>query len=358
MTSEQMTLPLSTSSSEAPRAKTSPLLDAVRASTAPDRPSLSSSSAWQIHLQAPWLVWENVPGALSLDQGTVWSLLLEGLTGTRFEPPATGWKAGGFAIGSQRWCAWRVLDASHFGVAQRRRRVFAVAGPRSEARPEVLFDAASLQGDPPASRETREVAPCLTAPSTGGCRLDGSDVLASALCRAEDGSDEQRIVAPCLTSHPDGGRYDRSTVVADSLMAKDAGGCAHGIVAVDEGSITSPDNRANPAAGSPAPTLCASSHVLAFNCQQGPISGPTSGALYSRYDSAVLDRMPRRLTPIERERLMGLPDGWTAGHSMTKRVQMTGNGLAVPVAHWIANRLADAMASHNDGPRLGAEGER
>lgn len=47
----------------------------------------------------------------------------------------------------------------------------------------------------------------------------------------------------------------------------------------------------------------------------------------------------RRLTPVECERLQGLPDGWTGGQSDTARYRQLGNGLAVPVAEWIGDRI-------------------
>jgi DNA (cytosine-5)-methyltransferase 1 len=47
----------------------------------------------------------------------------------------------------------------------------------------------------------------------------------------------------------------------------------------------------------------------------------------------------RRLTPLECERLMGWPDDWTAGQSDTHRYKQCGNGVASPVAQWIAQQL-------------------
>lgn len=55
-----------------------------------------------------WLLWENVPGALSSSNGEDFRCLLEALD------------ALGYGL------AWRVLDAQFFGVAQRRERVFLV----------------------------------------------------------------------------------------------------------------------------------------------------------------------------------------------------------------------------------------
>ncbi len=51
----------------------------------------------------------------------------------------------------------------------------------------------------------------------------------------------------------------------------------------------------------------------------------------------------RRLTPKEAERLQGFPDGWTKGFSDSARYRMLGNAVAVPVAQWIAARLAKSI---------------
>jgi len=58
---------------------------------------------------------------------------------------------------------------------------------------------------------------------------------------------------------------------------------------------------------------------------------------------------PRRLTPTEHERLMGWPDQHTAHradgktNSDTTRYKMCGNGVATPVAQWIATNLRKVL---------------
>ena len=86
-----------------------------------------------------WLLWENVPGVLS-DKGNAFGQFLSGLAELGYE------------------YAYRVLDAQHFGVPQRRRRVFVVGCPRgSGVHPaEVLFEPESLCRDLTPSREARE----------------------------------------------------------------------------------------------------------------------------------------------------------------------------------------------------------
>jgi DNA (cytosine-5)-methyltransferase 1 len=60
---------------------------------------------------------------------------------------------------------------------------------------------------------------------------------------------------------------------------------------------------------------------------------------------------PRKLTPIEAERLMGYPDNHTLyradgkTHSDTTRHKMCGNGIAAPVAQWVAEQVRDNLLS-------------
>ena len=71
-----------------------------------------------------WFIWENVPGVLSQDKGRAFGTLLRALADI------------GYSL------CWRVLDAQHFGVPQRRRRVFLVGhlGTDRECAAKVLFD--------------------------------------------------------------------------------------------------------------------------------------------------------------------------------------------------------------------------
>jgi DNA (cytosine-5)-methyltransferase 1 len=97
-----------------------------------------------------WLVWENVPGVLSSNGGRDFGTFLGAL----------GELGYGFA--------YRVLDAQHFGVAQRRRRVF-VVGYLGDWRvaAAVLFESESLQGNIKPSRKKREEAATYAQASVG-----------------------------------------------------------------------------------------------------------------------------------------------------------------------------------------------
>jgi DNA (cytosine-5)-methyltransferase 1 len=73
---------------------------------------------------------------------------------------------------------------------------------------------------------------------------------------------------------------------------------------------------------------------------------------YVSYHRAV-----RRLTPVECERLQGLPDDWTVPSSDfkipargidTERYHAAGNAVCVPVAEWVAKRIARVIAEGDE----------
>ncbi len=95
-------------------------------------------------LRPRWVVWENVPGALSAKG-------IEGERGGAFQCLLRELAQLGYGV------CWRVLDAQFFGVAQRRRRVFLVGclGDLGSAA-EVLLEPHCVSGDSQSSREKRK----------------------------------------------------------------------------------------------------------------------------------------------------------------------------------------------------------
>lgn len=89
-------------------------------------------------LRPRWILWENVPGALTSEDGGAFGQLLSEMDEL------------GYSL------AWRVLDAQFFGVAQRRRRLFLVGHLGVESPAEVLFEPGCLSGNPQSSREKRK----------------------------------------------------------------------------------------------------------------------------------------------------------------------------------------------------------
>lgn len=100
-------------------------------------------------LHPRWIVLENVPGLLSSEGGRDMGIIIGALGEC------------GYGV------AYRVLDAQHFGVPQRRRRVFIVAGrragaPDSAGPVQVLLEPEGSAGNP-AARRTAGQEPAGTA---------------------------------------------------------------------------------------------------------------------------------------------------------------------------------------------------
>jgi DNA (cytosine-5)-methyltransferase 1 len=59
----------------------------------------------------------------------------------------------------------------------------------------------------------------------------------------------------------------------------------------------------------------------------------------TRATTLILEKIVRRLTPTEYERLQGFPDGWTEGQADSNRYKQMGNAVTVPVVEWIVQRV-------------------
>ncbi|MCM1226370.1 MAG: DNA cytosine methyltransferase [Clostridium sp.] len=101
------------------------------------------------------VIWENVSGALSSNNGDDFFCVLQEfckLVGERipsFRPEK--WTNAGEILGESCSIAWRTLDAQYWGVPQRRRRIFLVADFTGQSAGEILFKPESLR---------RHITPC------------------------------------------------------------------------------------------------------------------------------------------------------------------------------------------------------
>ena len=92
-----------------------------------------------------YMVWENVPGALSSNKGADFRCVLEETArikdaGFNVPMPAKNkWSTAGLIVGEGFSIGWRILDAQYWGVPQRRRRIFLVADFSGTSAGEILF---------------------------------------------------------------------------------------------------------------------------------------------------------------------------------------------------------------------------
>ena len=119
------------------------------------------------------LILENVPGLHSSNRGLDFATVLREV--------GEGWDCAEVA--------WRVLDSRYFGVAQRRRRVFVVAGSRIGCAEQVLALAEGVRWHPAARDEAREDAASDAATrARRGVSWDGSDCAATLTKQNENGA--------------------------------------------------------------------------------------------------------------------------------------------------------------------------
>ena len=94
-----------------------------------------------------YLVFENVPGLFSSNDGEDYRTVLEQIarivdndTSIPRLPEGESWSNAGCILGDEWSIAWRVHDAEFWGVAQCRRRISLVADFRGQTAPEALFE--------------------------------------------------------------------------------------------------------------------------------------------------------------------------------------------------------------------------
>jgi DNA (cytosine-5)-methyltransferase 1 len=317
---------------------------------------------------APYCLWENVLGAFSSNAGGDFAAVLSSFVGSPVAVPRDGWAKSGVAAGATGVAAWRVLDAQYFGVPQRRRRVFVLGTRTGGCDPaEVLALTESLSGHPEPRRETREgiaddarsgvesTIRYLTGWDAQSKRVFTSAGDTPALQAAERSGQQQPAVVqvarttdytPIVFTKRQYGAYDNSPSVDATLGARDHASQNTDIVV---GAM----NRL----GAPGAPTAADGYIIP---QVAPPLNTTQFAKHagSNQNVAELAQLlpvtgrPRRLTPLECERLMGWPDGWTDVPSEkgkpaadSARYKACGNGVASPVAAWIGFRLRDAITA-------------
>jgi DNA (cytosine-5)-methyltransferase 1 len=289
-----------------------------------------------------WLVWENVPGVLSIDNGRTFGAFLGGLAKLGY----------GFA--------YRVLDAQFFGVPQRRRRVFVVGCLGDwRAAAAVLFERESLRRDLAPRRKAGErVAGTVTSRFGNGSRQAGANGNLIARCvttgegRRQDG-ETRTLIAHSLRADGFDASEDgtgRGTPLVPVAFNWQSGGDCRGL---EPRSVTMALSREQtPAiafsskdhgldAGTISPTLRAGVH----SGSHANAGVPPAVAFAGNVRHELREMAVRRLTPRECERLQGFPDDWTAITYRNKpaadgpRYRALGNSMAVPVMRWIGERI-------------------
>jgi DNA (cytosine-5)-methyltransferase 1 len=290
-----------------------------------------------------WSIWENVTGALSSNRGADFGEVL-------YEMDEAG------ACFSE----WALLDAQHFGVPQRRRRVFLTSCFNSSVGagcPEPLFPVAeSVSGDSAKGNQKGQGSAGTVTASTGS---SSESVTFTKSRRAQSDTDHETwlesdvtptlnifdvgdvrttvaVVEPIIfeNSYRDGARIGTEGL-SQTLSAKmGTGGNNTPMVTQPVAYSIREDAKANNFSSTEVET------ARALQAMQPSVQSHHTQTFIAHNQPLVV----RRLTPLECERLMGWPDNHTSEGvngkvSDTQRYRMCGNGVASPVAKWVGEQI-------------------
>ncbi len=246
-----------------------------------------------------FFIWENVTGAFSSNGRRDFQTVLEEISQTNIPMPRSGrWARAGLVRSPKCGAAWRVLDAQFWGVPQHRERIFLVAGFGDYAgSAQVLFEPESMPGDYSQGESQRKAA----AKTVGrGAGTAGS----------------------VFENHRRDARYTECRKIAPTLTA---------YMGTGGGNV-------------PLTFGLKSGRVYA---QEPCWKTEKAFALAQKYHECMDGYAVRKLTPLECERLQGLPDNWTAYGNDSKRYKAIGNGMAQPCADYVMEQVVKA-AEHQE----------
>lgn len=323
--------------------------------------------------EAPYILWENVYGAFSSNAGRDFAAVLSALVGAAVPVPADGWRGAGVASGPAGVAAWRTLDAQYFGVPQRRRRVFVLGVRAGGVDPaEVLSLAESLSGHLAASGTPGE-----GVAADAGAGVAGGSAVAVNISSGIGHVDSVMGTLGTRSGGREVGAQTRGVVLTFDARGNGDGLTVNTLSQSNTGNIGDfmpviLRNREGKPGGGKGPllsegkslTLGTANDQVVFTKQRideyaEKNVGSTLAARDYKSASDIVAGVgrPRRLTPVECERLMGWPDGHTAEGidesgkpyrlADTARYKLCGNGIASPVTAWLGFRLREYLTRAN-----------
>lgn len=261
-------------------------------------------------------IWENVPAALSSNGGNDFRRVLQcfaeinGYTADIPIPKGNKWAKAGAIVGDGWSVAWRLFDAQHWGVAQRRRRLYLIADFGGERAGEVLFEREGRFWHPSASREEGE---SVAVHPEAGADGDGK--------RGAPVSIEQTLFFP-IDGHQHDGRFKL---------------CQDGVMPTIPAYMGTGGNN--------GPMVL---KIKAYALQRfgeyklSDVASTLKARDYKDATDLIVTRREnkyrvRRLMPVECLRLQGFPDTWLDGvkGSNSAKFKAIGNAVAIPNAAYM-----------------------
>lgn len=318
-------------------------------------------------LYPTFAVWENVPGAFSSNGGEDFRTVLEELA--RIAQPDVSiprpsgrrgrWSKAGAIAGNGWSLAWRQLDAQHWGVPQRRKRIALVVDFGGQRAPEILFERTSMSGNPNESIKAWEATPRRSQASTSE-RDRGSESYTLKIRSGCEGGGKGALVqtekSATLSTLQDQTLFQ--PVVYDARGNGD-GKIVPTITGDHENRIT--DYTAITLMGQPVVGT-----LLARDYRGVGLADSLSKCVVERKPNELQKTVHytiRRLTPVECERLQGFPDGytdigdWTDSNGKkhkyadSPRYKALGNSIALPQWFWLVQKMRPYL---KEKPTLGS----
>ena len=291
----------------------------------------------QKYCGARYMLWENVPGALSSQKGEDFGKILTEMVGVRFDNGGLIWGTEGFVCGRDSMCEWAVLDAQWFGVPQRRRRVFA------------LLDTGNWRSREPILLEAKHLRRVIK--KNEGKRKEHSVVFGDSV----DPNFKRKAIVyeqhmmdfrikevdtfPTVT-----GRWGTGGSNVPFVQTFDR----QGISQYSDNTVASTVSARDWKSPTDLITYAIAENIIDKQINYGGngigISKETCYTVNATSIHAIANKYcVRRLTPIETERLQGFQDNWTnvGNPSLSKRYNALGRSMAVPVMQWIGKRIND-----------------
>ena len=211
------------------------------------------------------------------DKTNAFGCFLAGLVGADNAISVKKWSSSGLIYGKKRNVAWRVIDSKYLGLPQQRRRLYLLGGGKDFHPENVLFEVGNEPFDPFLTIDCHSTSDC----SVHLFEFDEPSGITSCSIVADTSRTIDDVKVEVFRSY------------TDCLYA-------------------------------------------AYGTKWNGNAAAYNGSLFVSQEGRL-----RRLTPLECERLMGLPDNYTniAGARDTQRYQAVGNSWAIPVVRWIAERL-------------------
>ena len=358
------------------------------------------------NIRPRYMVWENVAGAFSSNNGEDFRAVLEETA--RIEEAGVcipgleegqRWPHAGCIMGNGWSIAWRLHDAQHWGVPQRRKRISLVADFGGDTAPKILFEPKSLPGNTEQSGEEKKTAPgnfgedaekasvydayqhhsvkgdtpllLENHPCDGRLKVEASGICQTLRSRMGTGGGNAPLVLqePILLESNQNHATVQTNGISTALTASMGMGGGYVPMITQQEPISIGNGQLHDAM---SPSIGVSKTL---NCMDDPAKiiayGVSSFGQYSNQitslrasggdngggsENLITNSMTvRRLTPMECERLQGYPDGWTDIGEWTDskgkkhkesdgpRYKALGNSIALPFWEWMAERMINEL---------------